>query len=59
MAKKYTKEEMKQLDQFAACIFAQVGVHRDEAVNRARIQQAYSVAMMMLEESKAVACLEA
>ena len=52
MAKKFTATEVKQLDVFAAAFISTQQAHRDEAVMRARISDAYRYAELMLEESK-------
>ena len=58
MAKKYSANEMKQIDAFATGVFTSMGVHRDAGVVEARISQAFDVAELMQAESKKRAALE-
>lgn len=58
MAKKYSANEMKQIDAFATGVFTSMGVHRDSGVVESRIAQAFDVAELMLAESKKRAAQE-
>jgi len=58
MAKKYSANEMKQIDAFATGVFTSMGVHRDDGVVVSRIKQSFDVAELMLAESKKRAALE-